>query len=152
MIFFLFLSFLLVIWLLIKNKQNRLDNKIWFLWVSFLFLSTLFANRLLPGLVGDGYRHQGVIFFLILGIWTIAFNLQTKTDLKKIVVVQSPFENRWLIWQLGFKAALEKPLLGYGAEGIISAYDQQYQKIDRSLLFFQPFGVVHWFYLIFLLT
>lgn len=327
-ILFLLLSFLLAVWFLLKNKLNRLDNKIWFLWVLFLFLSTLFNNRLLPGLVGDGYRHQGIIFFLTLGIWTSAFGLVPKTNQEKIwwwvglaaiieslvilsqwlainlhfpiltyndrplgtfgepnaaagflvmglpilanvfppslvflaigaiiltgsktgllallaqglifsslklksfpgkkffailglVIIlfigifgvwqernQSLFENRWLIWNLGTKAVFEKPILGYGAEGIITVYDKQYQNIDRPLVelaidrahnffldiillsgfigliiflkwfwentrkikedwrtislvgflifsFFQPIGVVHWIYLIFLLS
>lgn len=120
---------------------------------------------------------------------------------------ESPFENRWLIWNLGIKAILERPILGYGAEGIIKVYDREFRqinlpleelavdrshnlflditlfsgltgllvfclwlrKITKSLVerkswvliplvgflvfsFFQPLGVVHWVYLIFLLS
>lgn len=46
---------------------------------------------------------------------------------------QSRFENRWLIWQLGVEAVGEKPILGYGAEGIIQVYDLKFQQINRSL-------------------
>ena len=120
---------------------------------------------------------------------------------------ESPFENRWLIWNLGNKAILERPILGYGAEGIIKVYDREFRQInlpleelavDRShnlfldialfsglsglfvfclwlgkitkslvkrkswvliplvgflvFFFFQPLGVIHWVYLIFLLS
>lgn len=120
---------------------------------------------------------------------------------------ESPFENRWLIWNLGIKAIQEKPILGYGAEEIIAVYDQEFRQInlpleelaiDRShnlflditlfsglmglavfcfwlqqvfkkllkekswvlaslvgflvFSFFQPIGVIHWFYLIFLIS
>ena len=327
-IVFLILTFFLTTWLLSKDKIEEKINKTWFLWIFFLFLSTLFANRLLPGFFGDGYHHQGIIFFLSLGIWIAAFNFQTKDNLKKlwlwislVIIIESLiilgqclaihlhfpiltyngrpigtfgepnavagflvmglpflacvfpfplalltigaivatgsktallalvaqgvifsclklksvsgkkffailwlviilfigsfgvwqekekslFENRWLIWNLGFRAVLEKPILGYGAEGITAVYDKQYHNIDRPLAdlaidrahnlflditlfsgllglaiflkwlweniskvkerwklislagffvysFFQPIGVVHWLYLIFLLT
>lgn len=326
-IVFLILTFFLTIWLLSKDKIEEKINKTWFLWIFFLFLSTLLNSRLLPGFFGDGYHHQGIIFFSSLGIWIAAFNFQTKTNLKKLwlwislaIIIESliifgqwlaiylhfpiltdngrpigtfgepnavagflviglpilawtfspaliilvigaiiitgskvallalltqslifiylklksfpgkklftifglviifsigivgfwqernlsPFESRWLIWNLGFKAVLEKPIFGYGAEGITTAYDEQYQNIDRPLAdlaidrahnfflditlfsgllglaiflkwlwesmrkikekwkliglvgffcysFFQPIGVVHWLYLIFLL-
>lgn len=120
---------------------------------------------------------------------------------------ESPFENRWLIWNLGIKAILERPILGYGAEGIIKVYDREFRqinlpleelavdrshnlflditlfsgltglfvfclwlgKITKSLVkrkswaliplagflvfsFFQPLGVIHWVYLIFLIS
>jgi len=120
---------------------------------------------------------------------------------------ESPFENRWLIWNLGIKAIQERPILGYGAEGIIKVYDREFRqinlpleelavdrshnlfldialfsglsgllvfclwlgKITKGLLkrkswvliplagflvfsFFQPLGVIHWVYLVFLLS
>lgn len=45
-----------------------------------------------------------------------------------------PFENRWNIWQLGAKAVTEKPFLGYGAEGIIEVYKNQFLKQDIILI------------------
>ncbi len=261
-------GFLLVFWLLtgfsIKNFEARFQklDKIWFLWVGILFLSTLINQKFPFGFLAGGYRHQSVIFFFVLGLFMMTVEkLKTKdrkTVLKwaaiaiiiEILVVygqwlalklnlpilsynqrpigtlgepnglagffilglpilttifQSPliptfaiilaifltgskagilavmaellvfgylwkkkmsfrkvflstslilvlvigvlgvylekgeslYEDRWLIWNLGIKAVQEKPILGYGAEGIIKAYDKQYQQIDRSL-----FGVV----------
>lgn len=328
-IFFLIASFFLIIWFLKEGGLGKTENKTWFLWVGILFLSTILNNRFLPGLIGDGYRHQGVIFFLVLGLWMITFGFLKKSDRKKIswwislaVIIQSlivlgqwlaiklnfpilaynqrpigtfgepnavagflvmglpilanvfslpfvllnigailatssragfgallaeglifgylklksfpgkkfltilglviillggifevwqeknisPFENRWLIWNLGIRAVQEKPIFGYGAEGIISVYEKEFHQIDRPLAeivvdrshnlllditlfsgltglivfsfwlwkiiqrldkdkswvlipllgffvfsFFQPIGVVHWVYLIFLM-
>ncbi|MFZ5365767.1 MAG: O-antigen ligase family protein [Patescibacteria group bacterium] len=236
-ILFLTLSFFLIIWFLLKGGFDKVENKTWFFWVGILLLSTVLNNRFLPGLIGDGYRHQGVIFFLVLGFWMIAFSqlenlkkiwwwislavigeslivlgrpigtfgepnaaagflvmglpILAKVSLpfvilstgailatsskaglgallaqglifgylkiksfpgKKFLTILgliiillvgifgvwqekniSPFENRWLIWNLGIRAVLEKPVLGYGAEGIISVYEKQYKNIDRSL-------------------
>ncbi len=248
-ILFLALSFFLIIWFLAKGEFRKIENRTWFLWIGLLFLSTVLNNRFLPGLIGDGYRHQGVIFFLMLGIWMIVFSAREGAkNLKKIwwwisiaILIESlivlgqwfasnfgrpigtfgepnavagflvmglpifvnsfpcflillpifaiiatgskagfgallaegliygylktrnfsgkkfltilgliiilslgifgvwqeknisPFENRWLIWNLGIKAAFEKPIFGYGAEGIISAYDKQFRQINRPL-------------------
>lgn len=44
-----------------------------------------------------------------------------------------PFEDRWVIWKLGLRATLEKPILGYGPEKIIDIYDYQYRKIGLPL-------------------
>lgn len=46
---------------------------------------------------------------------------------------ESLFENRWLIWNLGIKAVLEKPILGYGAEELIDVYNKQFKEMGREL-------------------
>lgn len=331
--FFLILLFL-VTKLNIKNFEGRFKNldKIWFLWVGILFLSTLINQSFPYGFLVGGYRHQSVLFFIILGLFALftknldtkdaksvlkwasvaviietliiygqwlaiklnfpiltynqrpigtigepnavagflvlglpimiaflhqplipvlavifaivltgskagilavtaeliifVFLWQKKFPFKKpllitclIIVIfsgvfgaylerkESPFENRWLIWSLGIKAILERPILGYGAEGIIKVYDREFRqinlpleelavdrshnlfldialfsglsglfvfclwlrKITKSLVkrkswvliplvgflvfsFFQPLGVIHWVYLIFLIS
>lgn len=264
-VFFLGFSFFLVLEILIKTRKletywPKLDQK-WFFWVGILFLSTLLNQKLPFGFLAGGYRHQGVIFFLLLGIFglviktlnlkekkkvlfwaSIAILIETfivcgqglalrlnlpllsynqrpigtlgepnavagflvlglpillysiqkpvvllmaipaitialiftsskagilaflaelitfvffwpkKFPLKKILLTsllvllillgiggvwleknQSRFENRWLVWGLGLQALQEKPILGYGAEGIIQVYEKQYQQIARSL-------------------
>ncbi len=266
-VFFLGGSFLLVFQLLIRIKKGDFEkhwqkiNKNWFFWVGILLISTLLNQKIPFGLLTGGYRHQGAIFFLLLGLliviiktldqktrrdifsWaTIAILIETfivwfqwlaiKVNLpilsynqrpigtlgepsavagflilglpilayslhqpvilsisllatvvaifltgskagilallaellvfyffwkkglpfKKLLLGfslilfvsvgiigvwqekgKSPFEDRWLIWKLGIEAIKEKPLFGYGAEGIISVYETQYQKIDRTL-------------------
>lgn len=330
--FFSIGSFFLVVLFLLKYHQKKQSlpsyNSTWLLWVSILLLSTIWGGKTIPGLLGYGYRHQGVFFFLALGIWMMAFEILSKKEKggigrwiglavtveslivlgqwaflklgfpllaynsrpigtfgepnaaagflvtglpiltnvfpfqfifliiaaiiltgskaslgallaqgviygylkmknfpgKKILTIlglsaillvgifgvwqereASPFENRWLIWNLGIKAALKKPVLGYGAEGVIEVYESKFQQlempledliIDRShnlflditlfsgllglviflkwfyeslkkikevwkfiglvgfliFSFFQPLGVVHWLYLVFLLS
>ncbi len=337
---FLFFSagFFLVIYLLtnfnLKTFEKYFKNldKVWFLWVGILFLSTLINQNFPYGFLEGGYRHQSVIFFFLLGLFVliaknldakdaknilkwaslaiiietliiysqwlaIKFNLpilsynqrpigtigepnavagflalglpilaftfqqplipilavilailltgskagilaviaefvvfvsfwQKKFPYKRLILItflvltiavgifdvyleryESPFENRWLIWNLGIKAIQEKPILGYGAEGIIKVYDQEFRQINLTLeelavdrshnlflditlfsgiiglvifslwlweiiqkllkrrswvliplvgflvfSFFQPVGVTHWFYLIFLIS
>ncbi|HUV42929.1 MAG TPA: O-antigen ligase family protein [Patescibacteria group bacterium] len=258
------LVFLFLAKLKIKNFEIHFKNldKIWFLWVGILLLSTLITQIFPYGFLAGGYRHQSVLFFFLLGLFgLIAKGLGTKnakivlkwasaaiiietliiyaqwlairfdfpilsynqrpigtigepnavtgflalglpilvvtfqqplisviaviiailltgskagllailaelivfgffwkrkfpykkfiliTSLFLIVIIgifgvyfergESRFENRWLIWDLGIRAIQEKPILGYGAEGIISAYDKQFSLIDRPL-----FGVV----------
>ena len=258
------LVFLFLAKLNIKNFEARFKNlnKIWFLWVGILFLSTLINQTFPYGFLAGGYRHQSVLFFFLLGfLGLIAKGLDTKTaknilkwasavviietlviygqwlaikfnfpilsynqrpigtigepnalagffvlglpilitslqqplipvlsviiailltgskvgllailaelivfgffwkkkfPYKKFILItslfliviigifgvyfergESRFENRWLIWDLGIRAIQEKPILGYGAEGIISTYDKQFSFIDRPL-----FGVV----------
>lgn len=327
--FFLVISLLLKFHQETKIKKDFLSyNNTWLFWVGFLLLSTILNGRIVPGLLGNGYRYQGVLFFLALGVWMMVFEILTKKEKrniawwwigmvvaiesliiltqwfllklgfpilsynarpigtfgepnaaagflvmglpaltaffpfyfifltiiaiiltgskaglgallaqgiilsylklkipgKKFLLIlglsiillagifgvwqernQSLFENRWLIWNLGIKAALEKPVLGYGAEGIINIYEKQFKSIDRPLVelmvdrshnlfldiilfsgflglvfflkwfwestkkikenyklaglvgffifsFFQPLGIVHWVYLIFLLS
>ena len=72
------------------------------------------------------YRKFLLIFSLILiiTIGTLGVYLERH---------ESPFENRWLIWNLGIKAILEKPILGYGAEGIIKVYDREFRQINLPL-------------------
>jgi len=329
-----FLVFLFLTKLNLKNFETRFKNldRIWFLWVGILFLSTLINQSFPYGFLVGGYRHQSVIFFFLLGLFALVIKEQKTESLKHIlkwasvaVIVEtliiysqwiaikfhlpilsynlrpigtfgepnaiagflvlgipiiitslhqplipvlaiilaiiltgskagilaaiaeliififlwqkkfpfkkpllitsliivlfsgvfgaylerkeSPFENRWLIWNLGIKAILERPILGYGAEGIIKVYNREFRqinlpleelavdrshnlfldialfsglsgllvfclwlgKITKSLLkrkswvliplvgflvfsFFQPLGVVHWVYLIFLLS
>lgn len=312
-IFFYLISFLAILSLLAKPKNIYID-KVWFLWTGILFLSSLLNHNFINSLVGYGYHHQGVVFFLVLGLWQILFKrergnkilfltalaaiiesiivllqrgffgngfgtlgtphdtagfllialplvvqnfplflglltiagiiatgsqiaililmalgfyylLQKTRFIKnrfKILIVtviflligsvlvyvqknESPFESRHLIWTLGFKAFMEKPLFGYGSENIMTAYDQQYRYVDKPLLnlmvdrshnllldillfsgiagfilfakwlidhlkqlkenwqiysllslflfsFFQPLGVVHWVFLVFILN
>jgi O-antigen polymerase len=337
---FLFFSagFFLVIYLLtnfnLKTFERYFKNldKIWFLWVGILFLSTLINQSFPDGFLLGGYRHQSVLFFFILGLFVLIIKEQKTESLrqilkwaslaiiletliifgqwlaikfnfpilsynqrpigtigepnavagflvlglpilvtsfsqplipflavilavlltgskagilailaeliisvflwkkeipyKKLILAtalilivllgilgvylekgESHFENRWLIWNLGIKAVQEKPILGYGAEGIIAVYDKEFKQIDLTLeglaidrshnlfldialfsglmgltvfylwlwrvsqklikkkswvlasligflvfSFFQPIGVTHWFYLIFLIS
>lgn len=262
-VFFLVMGFFLVIFLLTQLKTKGVEklwqlDKTWFLWLGILFLSTLINQRFPYGFLAGGYRHQSVIFFLLLGLFatttrklktknikpvlrwaSVAIIIETliiycqwlalklnfpilsynqrpvgtigepnavagflvmglpiiinflgqplipvllliiavlltgskagtlavlaelivlcffwkkKFPLKKsllttcllLVVLagifgvylekeESRFENRWLIWSLGMKAVQERPLLGYGAEGIIGAYEKQFRLIDRPL-------------------
>ena len=330
-------GFLLTFWLLINLNEKKFKSywkkleKTWFLWVGILFISTLINQSFPYGFLAGGYRHQSVIFFLLLGLFGLTIKLNTKNSkpilkwatlviiietlivygqwlaikfnfpilsynqrpigtigepnavagflvlglpilitslqqplipiiaviiailltgskagvlaiLAELIVFgflwkkklpyrrlllifslimiiaigtlgvylergESRFENRWLIWNLGVKSFQEKPILGYGAEGIIAAYDKQFRLIDRPLegvivdrshnlflditlfsgiiglfvfcawlwkinkkllkkkswvlaslagflvfSFFQPIGVTHWFYLIFLIS
>ena len=46
---------------------------------------------------------------------------------------ESVFENRWQIWSLGIKAVKKRPVLGYGAEGIVKVYEQEYRQINQPL-------------------
>lgn len=255
-ILFLIMSFFLVIWFLVKGDFGKMASVTWFLWVGVLFLSTVFNNGFFSGLVGNGYRHHGVVFFLVLGIWMGVFSRWVNTDQKKIwwwvglamvieslVVLEqwlvinldfqiisynyapigtfgepnaiagflvmglpvltsifslpfvllaigaiiatgskvafgaliaellalfflrqkslpwrkviivivtvliilvgvfgvfreresSLFEDRWSIWKMGIEALVERPFLGYGAEGIISVYDNQYRLKEKPL-------------------
>lgn len=313
-IFYLTLSLILVVYLIWKKRHNFFENhknNLWFLWIGLMFLSALANERLVPSLIGDGYRHQGIIFFVSLGLWSVVFPLQKKVEFKKtlfvissVVIIESlltlinrntfgetnalagflvlgvpivgtilplpflllpvlaifltgskagigalivqviivifgkfihwqnkkilfyfatflviiagifgvwlekensPFESRWLIWNLGLKSVMEKPILGYGPEGIIGAYEKGFRNLGQPLQdlvidrghnifldvtlfsgilgllvfllwfsksagklnekwrllslsgflvfsFFQPLGVVHWLYLIYILS
>lgn len=260
---FWFLSGGLIIWFLLsyrKKKPQIIRQKrdyFWLLWIGWLFLSTTVNQRGLAGLIGDQYRHQGTLFFLMLGIWSSAVRNLKKSErqrlwqwanaaiiietflvwvqwlsqkqnfpilspcpdclsgtlgepnalagylaislpflvksgywlifpftigaviltgsktglfillgeilisfyllkkhhwLTKFLVIaslvliiaagiagvwqerdKSPFESRWLIWQLGVKAMIQKPLLGYGSEGISTAYEKAFKQRGRPL-------------------
>ena len=228
---------------LLTKPKNIIIDKTWFLWIGILFISSLLNHNFINSFVGYGYRHQGVIFFLVLGLWQILFkqkkqqrilffiglaaiiesiiilfqrglsgngfgtlgtphdaagflliilpilgqnfplywgflvilgiiatgsqvaflvlaamgfyyllqkmvNLHNRFKIIAVITIfiiagiimvyyqknESPFESRYLIWTLGLKAFMEKPLFGYGAENIMTAYDQQYRLIDRPLL------------------
>ncbi len=72
------------------------------------------------------YRKLLLIFSLILIIVIGTLGVYLERN-------ESPFENRWLIWNLGLKAIQEKPILGYGAEGIVKVYDQEFRQINLTL-------------------
>jgi O-antigen ligase len=240
-IFFYLASFLALLSLL-RKPENIIIDKAWFLWVGVLYVSSLLNQNFINSFVGYGYHHQGIIFFLVLGLWQILFRqekhskvlfwlgltavmesiiilfqkgfsgnsfgtlgtphdaagfllivlpvvvqnfsffwivlviagiiatgsqvaililaalgfywfLQKRSlfqnNFKVIIVAvvillagiamvylqrnESPFENRYLIWTLGFKAFLEKPIFGYGPENIMNAYDRQYYLINLPL-------------------
>ena len=46
---------------------------------------------------------------------------------------ESIFENRWQIWNLGIEAVKKRPVFGYGAEGIVKVYEQEYRRINQPL-------------------
>ena len=47
--------------------------------------------------------------------------------------ITSPFENRQIIWKLGFAQIITKPLLGFGAESGEVVYDSAFSKHNLPL-------------------
>jgi len=84
-------GFFLTLWLIIKLLKKDFEvclqniDKIWFLWVGILFLSTLINQKFPYGFLAGGYRHQSVLFFFLLGLFALATKF-LKTKEKKSVL------------------------------------------------------------------
>ncbi len=76
-------SFLLILYWLIKKRAEfiKVLNKwdVWYwIWILLLVTSSIFGIDPMKSIIGGGYRHQGVIFFIALWLVGKSFHLISK--------------------------------------------------------------------------
>lgn len=100
-IFFYLVSFLAILTLLRKPK-NIIIDKMWFLWIGILFVSSLLNQNFINSLVGYGYHHQGIIFFLVLGLWQILFKQEKRSKVLFLIGFAAITESIIILLQRSF--------------------------------------------------
>jgi len=111
---FLFFGFFLTILFMKEIRRGRIENFFQKIdWLYFSWLTVLLASTLINGsyrhLLAGGYRHQGVIFFFLLGVLALMvrrLNLKESRSIFKLaslaVVIQSLIVYcQWFLIRLG---------------------------------------------------
>jgi O-antigen ligase len=98
---FFYLASFLAIFALLKNHKNIVFDKPWFSWIGILFISSLLNNNFTNSLIGYGYHHQGIIFFLVLSLWQILFRQEKHSRVLFWIGLAAAMESIIILFQRG---------------------------------------------------
>jgi hypothetical protein len=127
---FLVASFLAVIYLLIFQKKGLGEmtkaDKIYFFWIGILGLASLSGPHPQDSILGGSYRHQGVLFFIGLGVLgKIVRGMSGKWQivLSRLITLGALLQGILIIYQyLSGGLYFDRPLGSLGEPNAIAGY------------------------------
>jgi O-antigen ligase len=122
-------GFVLAAWWILRllthqSFELRASDRWFLIWLGLLTLSSLFGIHPVESIVGGGYRHQGVLFFLTIFLIAQTVRLLTpgaKRLLGTVLAAGSIVESAYVLWQR-YSLPQERPLGTLGEPNATAGY------------------------------